>query len=615
MLGPVCTLELTLGGRRGQAHVFRWLYAGWLVFLLLSFWCAYFIQTREMRSNTGLPITSSEAAKLLVTSSTNFINYLLHQHFVLLILATPIFAAGAIADEKQRGTLLYLITADLTPLEIVLGKLFARMWQVASFLLTALPPIVLFGVLAGLAPTQLVIVGLSSLGPIYAFAALAILFSVWCRQTRDAVIGVYCAVVSVAVGLEMLRSFGALSTVGWFGTLLGSLDPDYILAPALAGAALNELLGRLVLTLSAWGALGTGCLVWAILRLKPLYRKQLEGKTKMWFPKLVRRPPVGEHPLLWKERYIEGLVPYGILKYLPRWLALLSLFFGALILNGLAIIANLPILPNGQTDWTPVQRVLTTGKLSFLWTALNVDIFSFLVLQAVVILLLFSAVVGIRCSGCVTGEREKLAWEALLLAPIDTKPLLWGKLWGILGAALPYLLVYQTATLMMTILVGPSGLFICGLSILVTLLFMFFLGATGIWCSAWSKSSWRSLLMTNFVGYVGGFFIWLCASPVLLIIAGLLLVVFTAVDQALGLGVATWLGTAGIGMFMISFWVASWLGIGLLFFGMGFYFMNQAVNWVANRERIRIWGEPTAAPRRRRRIKVGAPVVVPPQQW
>jgi len=35
MLGPVLRQELLLGGRRQRLYVFRWVYAGWLVVLLI----------------------------------------------------------------------------------------------------------------------------------------------------------------------------------------------------------------------------------------------------------------------------------------------------------------------------------------------------------------------------------------------------------------------------------------------------------------------------------------------------------------------------------------------------------------------------------------------------
>src|SRR5207253_8953302 len=52
---------------------------------------------------------------------------------------TPAYVAGAIAEEKERGTLELLCTTQLRSHEIVLGKLFARLVHLTGLLLTGLP--------------------------------------------------------------------------------------------------------------------------------------------------------------------------------------------------------------------------------------------------------------------------------------------------------------------------------------------------------------------------------------------------------------------------------------------------------------------------------------------
>jgi hypothetical protein len=64
---------------------------------------------------------------------------------------------------------------------------------------------------------------------------------------------------------------------------------------------------------------------------------------------------------------------------------------------------------------------------------------------------------------------------------------------------------------------------------LVTWLMMEFLGCAGMWCSARSQSSWRSLLATVTLGYLGGFVLYCALSP--LACVGML--VFAALSWAL----------------------------------------------------------------------------------
>src|SRR5262249_42045696 len=153
----------------------------------------------------------------------------------------------------------------------------------------------------------------------------------------------------------------------------------------------------------------------------------------------------------------------------------------------------------------------------------------------------------------ISGEREKQTWEALLLTPLETQSLIRNKLWGILGAAVPYVMAYTIPALFLATLVGPERgwimmvvvavlavlavtifrkhidsiksfwvalisavvlmfvsipmgggvLFLTILCLIVTALAMFFMGAAGILCSVRCSTSWRSLLATLGLGYVG----------------------------------------------------------------------------------------------------------------
>ena len=132
--------------------------------------------------------------------------------------------------------------------------------------------------------------------------------------------------------------------------------------------------------------------------------------------------------------------------------------------------------------------------------------------RSVWVLLIAGLVVGIRCSGAVTGERERKTWEALLLTPMEVLPLIRGKFWGILGATTPYLVAFAVPALAFTFL-GGGGAGFDGAFLVVTWLGMAYVGAAGIWCSVRSKSSWRSLLFTLVLAYVGGSILYCVASP------------------------------------------------------------------------------------------------------
>src|SRR5262249_8536885 len=124
--------------------------------------------------------------------------------------------------------------------------------------------------------------------------------------------------------------------------------------------------------------------------------------------------------------------------------------------------------------------------------------------QSVVVLAAAGLVVGVRCSGAITGERERLTWESLLLTPLSAKQIVEGKFWGVMTASYWYLLAYAAPALALSVLGGVLAFVWVLLYLGVTVVAMYFLGAAGLWCSARCRDSWRSLAATVGVGYFGG---------------------------------------------------------------------------------------------------------------
>src|SRR5258708_2885767 len=116
MVGPLFYHELLLGGRRSRDHIFRWVYGCWLVAQLM--WIAFFDRISYMMGLYNQEYTPHVGH--------HFAEVFVPQHFALLALVTPAFVASAITEEKTRGTLQYLLTTDLAPIHIIVGKLIGR---------------------------------------------------------------------------------------------------------------------------------------------------------------------------------------------------------------------------------------------------------------------------------------------------------------------------------------------------------------------------------------------------------------------------------------------------------------------------------------------------------
>lgn len=507
MVGPVFYQEMLLGARRGRWHYIRWVYAGWLV-VQLSFWMwGYMLQMQIMHRRPP------NFTDLSAFARDQYVPFFTFQHFLLLILITPILTAGAVTDEKARGTLQYLLTADVYAGEVLIGKLMARTYQAFLLVLIGMPLLCFLGSYSDLDILKAAGFLFCSLLLLFSVGAVSMLASVWCRHTRDAVLGIYCLYALVFV----IWYFGQPYLVGflapaWLDQAIQTLNPLRPVDVYWLSLDDEDYLRRLVMFTLVWGGLGLGCLMVASWRLRIAYVRQLEkaGKKKrlQWIH--LRRPAVKNAPLVWKERYIEGIAPLSILRRIPTWVGVIAVF---VITTVACLWILIDRLPTGTTP-TGVWHLIQNGDLAGL-LLLRQNLYpsdQHFYYQGWVVILIVVLIIGVRCSGAVTGEREKKSWEALLLTPLTTRQLIRGKMWGIAGASVPYLIAYAIPALFFSLCGGWGSFFWTVLWLGVILLGVFYGGSTGIWCSVRCPSSWRSLLWTLGCVYGGGFVLFIALS-------------------------------------------------------------------------------------------------------
>ena len=591
MIGAVLQQEWLLGSRRTRLHVFRWIYAAWLIVLVAYGFLRYTVEEhqrlhrRSVANDTTFLVRSSAPEVVGQWFAETFVT----QQLLLLVLATPAFVAGAIADEKRRGTLQYLLTTDLEARQIILGKLLARTAQVALVAMAGLPLFALLAGFGGVQPITLLALAVALTTPLFALASMTLLASVWCRQTRDAVLALY--VLGTLAGLAV-----------WYGQgWLRYFDPLFVLEPAWGAwrsLDLAELGRRLLLSSLGWGLLGGVCLGVAIARLRPAYIAELENvrpQKPRWYSAL--RAPVPDESIRWRERHVEGLAPTPALRRIPQWLGVTALAVLTSFTSASILLLSLP--PGVRLG--DVIRALAHFQPGRLADSMPSAGDGFLV-QGLAVMLLASLVVGVRCSGAITGERERQTWEALLLTPLSAKQLIRGKLWGIMGSSHIYLLAYAAPALVLSVLGGAMALLWVLLWLAVTVLAMYYIGAAGLWASARSQNSWRALLTTMLAGYVGGLAIYACTTPILAVVATLVGLFLLAFDKHFGTQLSAAAGSFSFDHRVFS--VLTCLGLALLFWLMSRLFLGRALRWIADRERTRhCYEEPIYRRSRRRPVE------------
>jgi ABC-type transport system involved in multi-copper enzyme maturation permease subunit len=592
MIGAVLHQEWLLGGRRERLHLLRWVWAGWLIFVVLFGWVRHISEQSQRLRNRVIDERTAYYASAPEIVGQWFSEAFVAQMMFFLVLATPAFVAGAITDEKRRGTLQYLLTADLEARHIVLGKLLGRVARVLLVAVAGLPLFALLAGFGGVQPITLLVVAIALLMPLFALASATLLASVWSRQTRDAVLAVY--------GLGTL---GGLA-VWYFQGPLDYLNPLYVIGPAWGAwrsLELGEVGRRLLVSSACWGTMGGVCLALAAWRLRPAYVRELENlqpEKARWYS--VARVPVRDEPIRWRERHVEGLAPTPSLRRVPQWLAVTGVT-SATTLSSLLILGL--SLPAGVSLGDLLLAVVSfqPARLTALMPAAGDG---FLV-QGVLVMLLASLVVGIRCSGAVTGERERKTWEALLLTPLSAKQLIRGKLWGILGASYVYLLAYGAPAIVLSVFGGLSAMLWVLLWLAVTVLAMYYVGAAGLWASVRARNSWRALLGTMAAGYAGGLALYACSLVVIFPASFMVGAMLTLIDKQLG----TQLSAAATPILSLDhrvFFVLTCLGLALIFWLTSRLFLRWALRWVADRERTRHWYEEPVYRRSRRRSLAGA---------
>jgi hypothetical protein len=469
MIGPVCGLELRLGSRRGSLERLRRWYAGLLIAESAIFYGLCLLSAGEAASRPG-PIRAF---------IDGFPALLVVQHFALVLMVTPGYAAGALASGPGRSTLPDLLATELSAWDIVAGKLLGRLAHVALLALPALPILAWMAAWHQDGARILAATVVLSAVLVPALGAAGMLAAVCCGRMRDAALLVYGVGI---LGASAAAAVQALALRPGSSAVLACVDPVSIVG-LTPGAAADSLSGRVGIGVVFWGILGMLCLGLAVWRLRPAYVGRCSEGSK---PAAAhRRPPVSEDdPIGWKEQEVDGLAIVPALRRMPRWVGLLGLF-GALLL---AVWAD-TCLPIG-----------------------------------LVLLLLVATIVAIRASAAISGERERGTWEPLWLA-CDARTIVRAKFHGILRATYPYLLVAGLPPLIRAgWLLDPLPLIDGAVLLLTAWLAVYWMTAVGLDYSARSSSSRQSLAAGVGVGYGLGLVLLVAAVvtalPFLLVVQG-----------------------------------------------------------------------------------------------
>lgn len=126
---------------------------------------------------------------------------------ILLGFVTPGLTAGTISGERERQTLNVLLTTELTPASIIVGKMFSSCAFTLLLIICTLPLYSLVYMLGGVAPAQLGGVFAIYLVTMFLFAAVGVACSTFFKRTSVSTVSAYGIVAFLGAGTAALAGF------------------------------------------------------------------------------------------------------------------------------------------------------------------------------------------------------------------------------------------------------------------------------------------------------------------------------------------------------------------------------------------------------------------------
>jgi ABC-type Na+ efflux pump permease subunit len=407
MFGPIFAREATVAPKRAKTYVMRGVYV-LALFLLLC---------------TGYLVLDGSRTLVTTGDSARFGGWMftLLAPLQLLVLASvaAVGAAAGVAQEKDRRTLILLLLTRLSGFEIVVGKMAAALLTPFAMLICALPLFLSLPLMGGVSPQQVAAVYLVTASSVLLAGSVGTVIGMWRDKTFQAIaMTVLGLLIYVALGEaagnwmssvpEWLRlSLSPVRSLAAAASPMASLSSETATGIAMF-VAVSIVLSLVVLMIGV-----AKVRVWNPSRelrqksLEPEYASSAEtdlASPSSWRAREPRR--VWDNPVLWREVCTWA---YGRKVMIIRGAFLLFFLLIAAVLYS-QVRSGLAMEPGGR-----IGRALPSVTLP-------------LAALGVVSLILVNAL----AVNSVTGERDGLALDLLLVTDLSPKEFVFGKLLGVL---------------------------------------------------------------------------------------------------------------------------------------------------------------------------------------
>ncbi len=473
LIGPVLLYDLIRTARRGRYVLLRCIYSLVLLGVLWSVYSQFSAGFTGQRPSFQARVWNAQVQiagprvftdywaarrKEMARFAEAFFSTFIVVQLAAVVLLTPAYTAGTIAEEKDRKTLEFLLATDLRDHDIVFGKLFACMANVGMLVLTGLPILGLMQLLGGVDP-NLVLAGYAVTGlTLLSIAAISILVSVNCKKARDAIVLSYLTLLAYILvstvfhtAIERWRTPPPPTFLGTFGTRPGAVPIKvWSRAPTRPDTSKQRILGDLLTPITAgnlflmvkelkdaWNA-GTPltsavpglvkryavfhgivsfyCIAFAVLGMRktalatPVPIPPTRDRTaRRWY-----RPSLGRQPMIWKEVFAEQGLAFN-------WF-------------GKAIVLVIVFVSFAYPAWIFWQHAFagpaTMAAGRVMRERLPAEINTWVRLVGTTVSCLTLLGVAVRAAGSITGESDRHTLDNLLTTPLELRTILYGKWLG-----------------------------------------------------------------------------------------------------------------------------------------------------------------------------------------
>ena len=351
---------------------------------------------------------------------------------VAVMVLVPALVGGALAEEKQRRGLEVLLTTALSSVEIVLGKLLARMCYLIVVLLLSVPVFCLLSVNGGID------VGLVALSYAVTFttgfliAALAIAVSTLSDRPSKAVVTTYFLASTWLILPFVPNPNNSLPGDWLFSSLIVrglhivlrwvcTINPLCAVQGMSWTVLSRDLVAGLAGTMAAQVGISMLLILGSVMLLRPLSRR--EGSPASRFKvvsflmsrrSLLPRRGCGDRPILWKE------------CHLARTTVLARLVI-ALAVAGIAVPAG---LETWRLSLNAFRELGVNGYGTLGANVAHNELNTFLRETVVLLYLAMALAVAVRSAVSVTKEIEKETWISLIATPLGATTVVGGKILG-----------------------------------------------------------------------------------------------------------------------------------------------------------------------------------------